>query len=328
MERRYRAVAVLFSAAKQAGLFPARLLGPARAFIDTRAVGPPRPVAARRRGLFAADRYWAAAFATPYAAVFSIFVIYPIGYGLWLGSDPASYRALFADPVYLRTVTNTLLYLLFGVNLKLALALLLSGFFMRRGWWFKLLLVVFMLPWAIPALPSYLSINWMLNGQWGLINNIVWMLFQIDGPPWLDRPNLALASVIYAHIWKWMPFWTLIFLAGRMAIPRELYESADVDGASGVQKFAHVTLPLMAGLYLVCTLLSTIWALGDFNAVRFVSGGGPALSTHVLATLGIRNAFELGDPRLGMATVLTALPLLIPLVILLMRQLRRTQVTI
>lgn len=328
MERRYRAVAVLFSAAKQAGLSPARLLGPVRALIDTRAVGPPRPVEARRRGLYAADRYWAAAFATPYAAVFSLFVVYPVGYGLWLGSDPASYRALFADPVYLRTVTNTLLYLLFGVNLKLALALMLSGFFMRRGWWFKQLLVVFMLPWAIPALPSYLSINWMLNGQWGLINNIVWMLLRIDGPPWLDRSNLALAAVIYAHIWKWLPFWTLIFLAGRMAIPRELYETADVDGASGAQKFTHVTLPLMASLYLVCTLLSTIWALGDFNAVRFVTGGGPALSTHVLATLGIRNAFELGDPRLGMATVLTALPLLIPLVILLMRQLRRTQVTI
>ena len=73
-------------------------------------------------------------------------------------------------------------------------------------------------------------------------------------------------------------------------------------------------------------LLSTIWALGDFNAVRFVSGGGPALSTHVLATLGIRNAFELGDPKLGMAAVMSALPLLIPLVILLMRQLRRNEV--
>ena len=71
----------------------------------------------------------------------------------------------------------------------------------------------------------------------------------------------------------------------------------------------------MASLYLVCTLLSAIWALGDFNAVRFISGGGPALSTHVLATLGIRNAFELGNPALGMATVLSALPLLIPLVI-------------
>src|SRR4029078_8260398 len=84
----------------------------------------------------------------------------------------------------------------------------------------------------------------------------------------------------------------------------------------------------MAGMYLVCTMLSTIWALGDLKAVRVISGGGPALSTHVLATLGIRNAFELGDPGLGMATVLTALPLLIPLVILLMRQLRRSEVTI
>ena len=109
-----------------------------------------------------------------------------------------------------------------------------------------------------------------------------------------------------------------------MAISLELYEAADVDGASRLQKFKLVTLPLMAGMYLVCTMLSTIWALGDFNAVRFISGGGPALSTHVLATLGIRNAFELGDPKLGMADrVLTvALPLLIPLVILLMRQLQ------
>jgi multiple sugar transport system permease protein len=225
-------------------------------------------------------------------------------------------------------VVNTLLYLLFGVNLKLLLALLLSGFFMRKGWWTKFLLLVFMLPWAMPALSSYLSINWMLNGQWGLINNLIWQVAQVDGPPWLDSPGFALGSVIYGHIWKWLPFWTLIFLAGRMAVPVELYEAADVDGASGLQKFMHVTVPLMAGMYLVCTMLSTIWALGDFNAVRFISGGGPALSTHVLATLGIRNAFELGDPKLGMATVLTALPLLIPLAILLMRQLRRSEVTI
>lgn len=301
---------------------------PTAATVETSATRAVRRPGARRGDLFAADRYWAAAFATPYAAVFLVFVIYPIGYGLWLGSNLTSYRALMEDPIYTRTIINTLLYLLFGVNLKLAVAMLLSGFFARKGWWFKAMLLLFMLPWAIPALPSYLSINWMLNGQWGLINNIIWDLFQVDGPPWLDSTNLALGSVIYGHIWKWLPFWTLIFLAGRLAIPRELYEAADVDGASQVQKFAHVTLPLMAGMYLVCTLLSTIWALGDYNAVRFISGGGPALSTHVLATLGVRNAFELGDPRLGMATVLTALPLLIPLVILLMRQLRRNQVTI
>ena len=132
---------------------------------------------------------------------------------------------------------------------------------------------------------------------------------------------------IVAYIWKWMPFWTLIFLAGRMAIPQELYESADVDGASGVRPLSSTSpsrsWPTSTS---VCTLLSTIWTLGDFNTVHFVSGGGPALQTHVLATLGLRDAFELSQPRIGMAAVISALPLLIPLVIVLMRQLRRGEV--
>ena len=87
-----------------------------------------------------------------------------------------------------------------------------------------------------------------------------------------------------------------------------------------------MTFPLLANLYLICTLLSTIWTLGDYNTVHFVSGGGPALSTHVLATLGIRDAFEVSNPQLGMAAVMSALPLLIPLVIILMRKLSRSQV--
>src|SRR5262249_20353066 len=113
---------------------------------------------------------------------------------------------------------------------------------------------------------------------------------------------------------------------GRMAIPLELYEAGKVDGASSIGLFRHITVPMLASLYLVFTLLSTIWALGDFNAVRFISGGGPALSTHVLATLRIRNAFEVGNPPLGMATVLSALPLLVPLVVLLMHRLKKGQV--
>jgi multiple sugar transport system permease protein len=294
--------------------------------LDNAALAPVERRAARRGRLLGADRMWAWAFVAPYIAVFLLFVIYPVGYGIWLGSDPASYTQLFADPIYLRTLGNTALYLLIAVNVKLVLALLLSGLFMRKGWWMKTLLLIFILPWAVPGIPSFISIHWMLNGQWGLINNFIWDLFQTDGPPWLDNATYALGSVIYAHIWKWLPFWTIIFLAARMAIPRELYEAAEVDGASTIHRFFHITFPLMAGLYLVCTLLSTIWALGDFNAVRFISGGGPALSTHVLATLGIRNAFELGSPSLGMATVLSALPLLVPLVILLMRQLRNGEV--
>jgi multiple sugar transport system permease protein len=176
--------------------------------------------------LAGSDRLWALAFATPYVLVFLAFVIYPIAFGLWLGSDPATYRQLFTDPVYPSALRNTLIYLLVAVNLKLFLALLLSGFFMRKGWWTKTLLLIFILPWAVPAIPGYISIHWMLNGQWGLVNNVIWSLWQTDGPPWLDNANLALGSVIYAHIWKWLPFWTIIFLAGRMAIPTELFADA------------------------------------------------------------------------------------------------------
>jgi ABC-type sugar transport system permease subunit len=152
-------------------------------------------------------------------------------------------------------------------------------------------------------------------------------VFGIDGPGWLETSRwLALGSVIASHIWKWMPFWTVILLAGRMAIPQELYEAAEMDGATGLRRFVHLTFPLLANLYLICTLLSTLFTLGDFNSVFFVSGGGPALSTHVLATLGIRDAFEVARPELGVAAVMSALPLMIPLVILLMRKLRTTEV--
>jgi multiple sugar transport system permease protein len=280
-----------------------------------------------RGGLQGSEFTWAVAFTIPYIALFLAFVAYPVVYGVWLGHKPSLYTELVEDPIYQRTVVNTILYVGIGVNLKMFGALLLSGFFMRRRWWVKGLLLIYVLPWAVPALPSFISIHWMLNGQWGLLNNVLWDILGIDGPGWLETSRwLALASVIASHIWKWMPFWTVILLAGRMSIPQELYEAAEVDGATGLRRFAHVTFPLLANLYLVCTLLSTIFTLGDFNSVFFVSGGGPALSTHVLATLGIRDAFELARPELGVAAVMSALPLMIPLVLLLMRKLRTTEV--
>jgi multiple sugar transport system permease protein len=280
----------------------------------------------RRGGLQGTDRIWAIAFAVPYAAVFFAFVVYPICYGLWLGGQPALYTQLFEDPRYLTAVVNTLLYVGIGVNVKMVLAFLLSGFFMRKRWWIKALLVVYILPWATPALPAYMSIHWLLNGQWGMLNNILYMLFGFDGPVYLNEHWTGLACNIGAYIWKNMPFWTMILLAGRMAVPQELYEAAAVDGATGFRRFQHVTLPLMGNLYLVCTLLDTIFALGDFNATFFVSGGGPAMSTEVLATLGVRYAFTNALPRLGVAAVMTALPLLVPLVVILMRKLSMKEV--
>lgn len=279
------------------------------------------------RGSLRGSEYtWAVAFLVPYIAVFFAFVVYPVVYGLWMGSRPSLYAELFSDPIYQMTVVNTLVFLAFGVNLKLFLALLLSGFFMRPGWLMKGLLLIFVLPWAIPALPAFISIHWMLNGEWGLINNALYIIFGLDGPSWLNSRWLALASAICSHLWKWTPFWTVILLAGRMSIPQEIYDAAKVDGATGLRSFIHVTFPLLSNLYLVLTLLATIFLLGDFNSVFFVTGGGPANSTHLLATLGIRDAYDMGHPDLGVAAVMSALPLMIPLVIILMRKLKNTQV--
>ena len=285
--------------------------------------GPRRPPG--HRHLRGSDLTWAIAFVLPYAAVFFVFVVYPFGYALWMASKPSLYADLIADRSYLPTVVNTLLFVGLGVNVKMFLALLLSGFFLRPRWWIRALLAVFILPWAIAAAQSCVSFHWMLQ-EGGLVNGVLSALFGIDGPIWFNDRWLALGSNIVVYIWKWMPFWTIIFLAARMKIPGDIYDSAKVDGATGIRCFVHVTFPLLANLYLLCTLLSTLWTVGDFTTVYLVSGGGPASLTHVLATLGFHYAFDTGRPALGVAAALSALPVLIPMAIVLMRRLQTNEV--
>lgn len=286
--------------------------------------GPRQPPGRRR--LRGADFRWAIAFVAPYAAMFFAFVIYPFGYALWMAGKPSLYADLIADRSYLPTVVNTLLFVGLGVNVKMFLALLLSGFFMRRRRWIRALLAVYILPWVIAAAQAGISFHWMLIGEQGLIDRLLSELLGIDGPIWFNHRWLALGSNIIAYVWKWMPFWTVIFLAGRMTIPRDIYDSAEIDGATGVRRFVHVTFPLLANLYLICTLLSTLWTLGDFTTVYLVSGGGPYHSTEVLATLGFHYAFDTAKPPLGVAAVMSALPVLIPIVIVLMRRLQTSEV--
>ena len=126
-------------------------------------------------------------------SVFLFFVLYPVGYGLWLGHRPSLYAELFADPIYLRTLVNTVLFLAIGVNLHLFLALLLSGYFMQKSWWVKALLLVFIMPWAAPAIPTFISIHWMLDGAVGFAQQPALVhLFGLDGPSWLTA---AMADV-------------------------------------------------------------------------------------------------------------------------------------
>jgi multiple sugar transport system permease protein len=266
--------------------------------------------------------FWGRVLVVPYLIVFVVFVVYPVCYGLWLARDPQSYVKLAEDPIFFRTAVNTIVFLVIAINLKMVVALMLSGFFIKTRWWIKILSVLFILPWAVPSIPTILSVRFMLNPEWGVINSTIFKLTGLDGPNWLNDPTLALSFSILMHIWKSLPFWTLILLAGRMAIPQEQYEAASVDGASVLQKFRYITWPSMRSLYLTSVILSTIWTLGDFNSVYLLTGGGPADLTHVLATLGIRY-LRLDQVELAMASIVVSLPLVLPLVYFMMKRLSK-----
>jgi multiple sugar transport system permease protein len=265
---------------------------------------------------------WGLILLAPYVLVFVVFVVYPVGYGLWLARHPQSYVQLFGDPIFAGSVLNTVIFLIVAINLKMAAALFLSGFFITARTWIKWLSVLFILPWAVPSIPTILSLRFMLNPEWGVVNQIIFRLTAEDGPNWLNDRWLALSMAMAVHIWKSLPFWTMIMIAGRLAIAKELYEAASVDGASSWQQFKFITWPSMQTLYLTSTILSMIWTLGDFNSVYLLTGGGPADLTHVLATLGIRY-LRLDQIDLAMATIVCAMPLVLPLVYFMMKRLSR-----
>ena len=265
---------------------------------------------------------WGVILVAPYLLIFLFFVLYPVSYGFWVARRPDTYVHLFEDPIFARSVVNTLVFLIVAINLKMLLAVLLSGFFIQARTWIKWLSVLFILPWALPSIPTIMSLRFMLNPEWGVINQVIFRLTAEDGPNWLNDPTVALAMAMLVHIWKSLPFWTLILIAARLAIPGDLYEAASVDGASRFQKFRFVTWPSIQTLYVTCTILSMIWTLGDFNSVYLLTGGGPADLTHVLATLGIRY-LRLDQVDLSIGAIVVAMPLVLPLVYFMMKRLSR-----
>ena len=267
-------------------------------------------------------QFWGRMMVIPYLLVFAIFVLYPVCYGLWLARHPQSYVHLVEDPIFFRSVINTIIFLVVAINVKMLVALVLSGFFVQSRWWIKILAGIFILPWAVPSIPTILSVRFMLNPEWGVINTTIFRLTGLDGPNWLNDATLALGFSMLMHIWKSLPFWTLILVAGRLAIPSEQYEAASVDGATSWQKFRFISWPALRTLYVTSLILSMIWTLGDFNSVYLLTGGGPADLTHVLATLGLRY-LRLDQVDMSMATIVCALPLVIPLVYFMMKRLSK-----
>jgi multiple sugar transport system permease protein len=276
------------------------------------------PIAAARSERWLGRTLLGLAFCGPLVAVFLALVLYPIFYMVYMGLDWDIYDAIFDDPIFIQTLWNTAIFVGVAVNVKMFLALTLSGLFSVQDRFSRVLSGLFLLPWAIPSLPGILAFRWMLNGQWGIANKILNDL-GFEGYPWLVRRPTALAAAIVYHIWKYLPFWTLIFVAGRRSIPKELYEAGEIDGTAPLQKFRYITFPMLRNLYMICSLLSMVFSLGDFVIIRIMTGGAPGDSSHVLATLAYRYAFQMGNVDWAVGTFMTALPITLLFIFILMR---------
>jgi len=260
-------------------------------------------------------------FCAPLILIFLVLVIYPMLYEIYMGMDWAIYPAIFSDPIFIQTLWNTILFVGIAVNVKMFLAMTLSGLFNMDHWFVRILAGIFLLPWAIPSLPGILAFRWMLNGQWGIVNKILNDL-GLAGYPWLVRRPTAIGAAIVYHIWKYLPFWTLIFVAGRRAIPKELYEASDIDGAQPLQKFRFITLPMLQNLFMICCLLSMVFTVGDFVIIKIMTGGAPGDSSHVLATLAYRYTFQMGKIDWGVGTFVTALPVTLLFIFILIKKVK------
>ena len=249
---------------------------------------------------------WGIVLLAPYLLVFLAFVVYPVCYGLWLARAPSNYVALYNDPIFARAAVNTLIFLVIGINIKMLIALFLSGFFAQQRPWIKWLSVIFILPWAVPSIPTILSVRFMLNPEWGMVNQIIFKLTGDDGPNWLNDPTVALAMAIGVHIWKSLPFWTLILVTGRLAISHDLYEAASVDGASVWRKVWHITMPQLRGVLLLTLILQLIGTAQVFLEPYLFTLGGPVNSTLTVLLLIFDYAFgnSLGGDY-GKATALS-----------------------
>jgi len=261
-------------------------------------------------------------YSAPAMLLLGLMVVYPLGYGLYLGFTNMSLQnffhfrfiglrnfvAILTDPefysVLWRTVAWTAVNVFFHVTIGLWLAILLNRKLPGQPV-FRTLLV---LPWAIPQYIAALSWKTMFQYDFGAINLFL-KAIGLPPAPWLSEPNWAFAAVIITNVWLGFPFMMMVSLGGLQSIPRELYEAADVDGASAWSKFREITLPLLRPVLIPAVTLGIVWTFNMVNVIYLVTGGGPGNSTDILVSYVYKAAFDFA--RYGYAAAFSTVIFLI-----------------
>jgi multiple sugar transport system permease protein len=298
----------------------------------------PVGVALPRRTSFALRREGRLAYAllTPTLLVILFLVAYPFCAAVLLSLQDkmvgapgryvglANYLELLQDEVFLRTAWNSIVYTVVAVALKFVLGLTMALILDQERRWNNFFRTLLFVPWAVPIVIVALNWRWIYDDLSGFLNNfLITTHLSSNIISWLSDPGLAMGCVIAVVVWAGTPFYSMTFLAGLQAIPKELYEAAEIDGASVVKQFFYVTVPRLRTIFLTTVMLSTIWTATNLQFVLLLTRGGPASRTEIFPHLAYTTA--LGARRLGMgaAVTLAFFPLLVILILLLTRRMLR-----
>ncbi len=273
----------------------------------------------------------------PALLLLACLVAYPFGMALffslsdyWVGSPGRfiglqNYRDIFGNEVFRQTVWNSVVFTVIAVLLKALLGVWLALLLARNFRFKRVIRGAVLLPWVIPTALSTLAWGWMFDSLYSVVNWTAIRAGLIDppGPNWLGMAGYAMTAVITVNVWRGLPFFAIIVLAGLVSIPREYYEAAEVDGAASWSRFVHVTLPLLKPVLAVVILFSTIFTFSDFNIVQVLTRGGPINSTHLFATLAYQVGLNGGNLGQGASISLFLFPMLAAVVFLQLRFIRK-----
>ncbi len=203
----------------------------------------------------------------------------------------ANYARLWKDSDYRGAVNNTILFTVASVSVKMVVGMTIALLLNSRLPFRNVLTGIMLLPWIVPEVVTAMAWRSIYDPIFGGLNPILQALGLINRRvAWLAEPDKALASVIAVNVWKGIPFFTILLLAGLKAIDKEQYEAAEVDGASPAERFRHITLPGLKYVIAVTVLLSTISTFNTFGLVYLMTGGGPGGTTRLYSILAYERA--------------------------------------
>ena len=264
-------------------------------------------------------------FVAPALLLLLVLVAYPFCMALYFSLSDAfigrpsqfigirNFVNLWQSDAFRQTFQNAFVFTSVAIAFKLAMGITLALLLNQQLWFKRLIRGAVLLPWVIPTALSTLGWWWMFNSLYSVVNwtGIALNFMDPPGPNWLGQKYYAMAAVIVVNIWRGLPFFAITILAGLLAIPKELYEAAEADGAGPVRRFWYITLPLLKPVLGILILFSTIFTFSEFNIVYVLTHGGPINSTHLFATLARQVGLETGRIGEGAAISLYLFPVLV-----------------